>query len=323
MDRQISQRFPFPAYANGWFRIAYADDIAAGEVKALHYFGQHLVLFRDEEGEAHLLDAHCPHLGAHLGFGGTVDGKGIRCPFHAWLWDGEGRCIEIPYAKKIPRTAKMRAWLLVERNGLLFTWYHDQDEPPSYEVPELWQCGSSEWSPYQIRRWTVKSRWLDMNENAVDQIHFRYVHGTHTSPETEVDIDGHILRCRSRMKMGTPQGEITGGIDTTDYGPGLQTVDVSGIAETLMVNTSTPIDEDTTDVSFAYAVREVDGVSATRGVGAALVKDLEKQMAEDIVIWENKHYYSRPLLCDGDGQIGTYRRWMKQFFSVPILRGDD
>ena len=38
-------------------------------------------------------------------------------------------------------------------------------------------------------------------------------------------------------------------------------------------------------------------------------------MAEDIVIWENKRYWTRPVLCDGDGDFGTYRRWMRQFFS--------
>ncbi len=39
-------------------------------------------------------------------------------------------------------------------------------------------------------------------------------------------------------------------------------------------------------------------------------------MAEDIPIWENKAYYQKPLLCDGDGPFPVYRRWMQQFFSV-------
>ena len=95
----ISGRFPFPPYPNGWFRVAYTSELTKGEVKSLHYFGRELVLFRDEEGEAHLLDAYCRHLGAHLGHGGKVEGRGIRCPFHAWLWDGAGSCLESPYAR--------------------------------------------------------------------------------------------------------------------------------------------------------------------------------------------------------------------------------
>ncbi|MCZ6785496.1 MAG: Rieske 2Fe-2S domain-containing protein [Proteobacteria bacterium] len=308
-------RFPYPPYANGWFRVAYADELARGDVKALHYFGRELVLFRDEEGEAHLLDAFCAHLGAHLGHGGTVEGKGIRCPFHAWHWSGEGVCLDIPYAARIPPKAKIRSWQVRERNGLILAWHHDRDEPPSFEIPVLPEVGSEDWTPYEVRRWTVHSRWLDMNENAVDQIHFRYVHGTHTAPQTEVEVDGHILRCRSRMKMGTPDGEVMGGIDTDDHGPAFQTVRLSGIIDTLMVNTATPIDEDTTDVSFAYTVSKKGGADAHHGAGAAIVRDLEKQMEQDIVIWEHKKYWDKPLLCDGDGKIALYRRWWKQFFS--------
>ena len=310
----MSERFPFPAYPNGWFRVCYADELAPGEVRRLHRLGRELVVFRDAGGRARVFDAYCPHLGAHRGVGGKVEGDALRCPFHGWLWNGEGRCVEIPYARKIPPKARIRTWPVVERNGIVFL-HHDADgRPPTYEIPELAEYGSPEWSACEIRRWTVKSRWLDMNENAVDQVHFRYVHGTHTIPQTEVQQDGAVLRCRSRMKMGTPRGEVMGGIDTDDHGPGFQTVRVSGIADTLMINTATPIDEESTDVSFAYSVKKCAG-DAHRGVGAALIRDLEKQMAQDIPIWENKRHHERPLLCDGDGPLGVYRRWAKQFFS--------
>lgn len=308
-------RFPYPAYANGWFRVAYADEIAPGQVRALHYFGRELVLFRGEDGEAHVLDAYCAHLGAHLGVGGTVEGGALRCPFHAWLWSGEGRCLEIPYAKRIPPKARIRAWRVRERNGAIFVHHHAEDAEPDWEIPELPEYGHPDWTPWEVRRWTVKSRWLDMNENAVDQAHFKYVHGTHTIPETDVEMDGHVLRCCSRMKMGTPRGEIEGGIDTTDHGPAFQTVRVTGAVDTLMMNTATPIDEDTTDVSFAYSVCTRGGAEAARGVGAARIRDLEHQMSQDIPIWENKAYWERPILCDGDGAFATYRRWMRQFFS--------
>jgi 3-ketosteroid 9alpha-monooxygenase subunit A len=311
----VDSRFPFPAYPNGWFRAVYAEELAPGELVRLHRLGRELVAFRGESGRAHVLDAHCPHLGAHLGVGGRVEGDAVRCPFHAWLWSGEGRCLEIPYAKKIPPKARLGTWPVLERNGIVFLWHDAEGRPPAWEIPVLPEIGSPDWTPWEIRRWTVRSRWLDMNENAVDQVHFRYVHGTRTIPETRAEIDGPVLRCRSRMKMATPRGEIGGGIDTTDYGPAFQTVHVTGIAETLMINTATPIDEDTTDVSFAYTIRRSAG-DAHRGVGAALIRDLEKQMEQDIPIWENKRHHPRPLLCDGDGPLGIYRKWMRQFFSA-------
>jgi len=166
--------------------------------KAVRLLGEDLVLFRDEEGTAHVLDAHCRHLGAHIGYGGTVEGDGIRCPFHAWKWNGEGICTDIPYAKRIPAGARIRTWPSVEKNGLVMVHHHTEGAGATYEVPDLPQIGADGWTPLEIRHWKVRSRWLDMNENAVDQIHFHYVHGTVTTPETQVEQDGHILRCRSR-----------------------------------------------------------------------------------------------------------------------------
>ena len=85
----------------GWYCVAEEAELAAGELRRVRSFGQELVLWRGENGEPHLWDAYCPHLGAHLGVGGKVEGDGLRCPFHAWKFDGSGRCIEIPYAKRI------------------------------------------------------------------------------------------------------------------------------------------------------------------------------------------------------------------------------
>ena len=50
-------------------------------------------------------------------------------------------------------------------------------------------------------------------------------------------------------------------------------------------------------------------------VGAAIIKDPEKQMAQDIPIWENKAYWGRPILAEGDEGFNTYRKWYRQFFS--------
>lgn len=316
---KMGGRYPFPAYPNGWFRVAYSKELAVGEVVALRYLGRDLVLYRDEEGDAHVMDAFCPHLGAHLGVGGRVEGRALRCPFHHWLWDADGSCREIPYARRIPPNARIRTWPVEEKNGIVFLWHHDRDEAPGYEMPDLPQVGGADWTPLEIRRWKVRARWLDMNENAVDRVHFRYVHGTDNIPESETELEGHVLRVRNRVKFPTPRGVVEGRLDTTDYGPGLQTVRLTGIVETLMINTSTPIDEEYTDTSFAYTVHVEGDESTARGVGTAIIRDLEKQMGEDIPIWENKAYWKRPVLCDGDGKFGVYRKWMRQFFSEDWL----
>ena len=100
----MNKRYDFPV-PFGWYGVSLSRELAAGEVKPLQYFGKELVLFRTESGEARLLDAFCPHLGAHLGHGGKVKGEHIACPFHGWEFSGEGVCQHIPYAQNMPPRA--------------------------------------------------------------------------------------------------------------------------------------------------------------------------------------------------------------------------
>src|SRR6185369_8695239 len=75
------QRNPLPV-PFGWFFVAYSHELKPGELRNVQYFGQEWVQFRTEQGEMGMVDPYCPHLGAHIGHGGKVDGESIRCPFH-------------------------------------------------------------------------------------------------------------------------------------------------------------------------------------------------------------------------------------------------
>src|SRR6476620_3932677 len=90
------------AFATGWYLVSWSADLEAGKPMPLQYFGKHLVLCRRADGGAVLLDAFCPHLGAHLGHGGRVEGDEIVCPFHAWRFGTSGKCTAVPYASRIP-----------------------------------------------------------------------------------------------------------------------------------------------------------------------------------------------------------------------------
>jgi phenylpropionate dioxygenase-like ring-hydroxylating dioxygenase large terminal subunit len=306
-------RYPFTPYPIGWFRIAYARELGPNAVLRRHYFGRELVAFRTASGAACVADAHCPHLGAHLGVGGTVVGERIRCPFHQWEFDAAtGECAAIPYAKRIPPRARLRTWPVVERNGVVFAFHHPERKPPHFDLPSLPELDDPDWLPVDVSHWTVRASWLDMNENCVDMAHFKFVHGTLTIPPTTAEIDGttHIARSRFRMKM--PGGEGDAELVTYDHGPGMQVVRMSGLIDSLMLNTCTPIDPEQTDVSFAYTVRAA-GDERKERLAAAVVADLRNQFDHDRPIWENKAYWTRPALCDGDGPLSTYRRWVQQF----------
>ena len=312
----MKREFPFPPYPRGWYRVADSADLAPGAVLRLEYFGRPLVGVRFESGEARVFDAHCPHLGAHLGYGGIVVGETIQCPFHAWRFGLEGQCVGIPYAKHIPPRAQLRAWPVCERNGLLMLWFAQDGRGPEWQVPELPELASPEWTEPQRLHWVVKTRQQEMAENVVDPAHFRYVHGTVTVPESEVQADGHVFRVISCSGMATPQGVVEGTIQIEAHAFGWGYTRFTGIVETLLMTTGTPIDAERVDLNLRFVVRRLANSDATRGVGAAFIAEVTRQFSQDIPIWENKIHLERPLLCDGDGPIPALRRWGRQFYDT-------
>jgi phenylpropionate dioxygenase-like ring-hydroxylating dioxygenase large terminal subunit len=307
-------RFPMPRYPNGWFQVAYSDELAPGAAKPLRYFGKDLVLFRTEGGLAKLLDAHCPHLGAHLGYGGKIKGDCIECPFHAWKFDGAGACVEVPYAKKIPPRAQLGAWHLRDVNGMLMAWHHADGLPPQWEVPALPEHGAADWTPYEKRSWKIRTHNQEMAENSVDSAHFLYLHGVQEMPETSAEANGHVLHATSSTVMKTPQGKVKGHIEVFAHGFGFTTTRFRGLVETLLVSSATTIDEDFVELRFAFTVKKMVNEGVTTTVAAAFQREIGRQLEQDIPIWENKIYVHPPVLVEGDGPIGLFRRWAKQFY---------
>ena len=308
------EELPVPS---GWFAVAHSHELAAGEVSKVHYFGQDLVVFRTESGEAAVFDAFCPHLGAHLGVGGRVEGETLRCPFHGWGFDTSGACAEIPYSKRIPPGVRAGSRPVVERNGFIFVWWDTAGREPWYEVPLVPEHASGDWSSPDRYEWKISAHSQELAENGVDQAHFQFVHGTLAVPNAESTEDGHVRRTFAPIEMKTPRGEVKGGIETHMYGMGFATVRFTGIAETLEFTATTPIDAGHAHVRYNFIQPKVDGKDPEGGVAAALIRDIVKQMNEDVPIWENKRYLSRPTLCDGDGPIADFRRWCEQFYPDP------
>lgn len=310
-------RPPYPAFPNGWFGIADSGDLPSGALRPARAFGRELLLFRGRDGAVRVFDAYCPHLGAHLGHGGTVVGDTLRCPFHGWRFDGSGRCVEIPYASRIPPQARLEALPVEERNGVILTWHHARGEPPTWHVPELPEWRAAGWTEPVVRRFRVRAHCQEMAENVVDDAHFKYVHGTFTKPESSAEIDGPVFRAVQRTRMGTPRGEVEGRIEIESFGFGLGVTRFRGVVDTLVLVSGFPVDEEVTETTLRFRVRDLGDDAANRGVGKAFVAEIDRQFAQDIPIWENKAHWTRPLLCDGDGPIALLRRWARQFYCEP------
>lgn len=315
-----TREYPFPI-PFGWFTVAHPDDVERGQAIARYYFGRHLVIWRDDTGDVHVHDAFCPHLGAHLGHGGTVDDGCITCPFHGWKYDAEGTNVEIPYSERVNRKARLGTYPAIERNGVIMAWYHPQGEEPMWEIPviEEFDRDNTDYSTLFITNHEIDACWQEMAENGVDSAHFRYVHNTAEVPELEsyeTSFPGSEMR--SSQKFPTPRGVMEGRIDTTSYGPGMSLVSFAGIIDTLNLATTTPIDAGRCEMWFHFRFKTMGDEDTTRNVGTAFVREVDKQVQEDKPIWEHKAHLVRPALADNDGPFIKFRKWAAQFYDEDV-----
>jgi 3-ketosteroid 9alpha-monooxygenase subunit A len=303
-------RFPW-----GWFVVAFSDDIAAGSVHTLRYFGRDLVAFRGPDGTVAVLDAHCPHLGTHLGIGGTLVAGELRCPRHGWRFGIDGRCTAVPYSADRPAVG-VRAWPVCERNGTVHVWFHPDGAPPSFDVPILAEHGAAGWSPWRHRCLEIRTHSREIVENVVDIAHFVPVHATEAQ-RFENEFDGHRAVQRSGG-VGAGDSLYPGStyrVEAIYHGPGFQITEFeSRGVESRLLNAHTMIDADRLHLRIAVMVRAAGDTPRSERFLAAYVRDLQTGFEQDIAIWTHKAWRDRPLLCDGDGPIMRLRRWYSQFY---------
>lgn len=158
-----------------WQPVALVDEMQMERpVKAVRLLGENLVLFRDEAGRYGLIDRDCPHRNADLAFG-RVEHGGLRCPFHGWLFDVHGKCLETPAepaGSPLCQRIKQKSYPLTVKSGVIFA-YLGKDEPPAFPhfdcfiAPEthtfafkgLWECN-----------------WLQSLEVGMDPAHASFLH---------------------------------------------------------------------------------------------------------------------------------------------------
>jgi phenylpropionate dioxygenase-like ring-hydroxylating dioxygenase large terminal subunit len=295
----------------GWFALEASDALAPGTLRTVRAFDRDLVVWRSASGEAHVVDAFCPHLGAHLGHGGRVEGERIRCPFHGWSFDGVGACREIPYARRIPAGSGLETWPVLERNGALWTWYAPDGRPPSYEIPVVEESTRDDWQAVHRCHWTIPTQIQEMAENGVDGPHFETVHGATGLPDSEIRVEGATRIAVQKAPLSTSRGAATSVITVTNVGLGFSFTRFTGLVETTTLNFVVPRDPYSIELSVVFLQPKAE--AGSRGM-RAIVADLERQIDEDVPIWENKTYRERPVLCDGDGPIAEFRQWCRQFY---------
>jgi phenylpropionate dioxygenase-like ring-hydroxylating dioxygenase large terminal subunit len=166
-----------------WQPVALAEELKTPRpVKPVRLLGQNFVVFRDQQGRYGMLDRDCPHRGADLAFGRLENG-GLRCAFHGWLFDVEGKCLETPAepaGSRLCEGIRQGAYPVVEKNGILFA-YVGKNAPPAF--PEL-DCFIAPETHAFAFKGLIECNWLQALEVGIDPAHASFLHRFFEDEET-------------------------------------------------------------------------------------------------------------------------------------------
>ncbi len=205
-----------------WQPAALVDELAGNRpVKPIRLLGEDLVLYRDDRGGYGLIDRSCPHRGTDLAYGRLENG-GLRCPFHGWLFDSTGKCLETPAepeGSNLCANIRQKAYPVVERSGILFA-YMGPGDPPAFPHFDNFIAPPSHTFAF---KGLIECNWLQSLEVGIDPAHTSFLHRFFQDQDPR-DQYGRLFRDTSsdsdmpmtKIMREFPRPRIE--VEPTDYG---------------------------------------------------------------------------------------------------------
>ncbi|MFE3226076.1 Rieske 2Fe-2S domain-containing protein [Nocardia sp. NPDC059228] len=320
-------------FARGWHCLGLVAEYSDGKPHSVQAFGTKLVVFADTAGKVNILDAYCRHMGGDLSRG-TVKGDEVACPFHDWRWAGNGRCTQIPYARRVPPLARTRAWHTMQQNGMLFVWHDPEGNPPISEqaIPHIEGPGTPEWTSWAWYEQVVDTNCREVIDNMVDMAHFFYIHygfptyfknifEGHTAVQLQNGVGRDDLRPQEQA-IDAPR-RLGNTSVATYHGPSFMIDDLlyhyeHGDAKTVLINCHYPVDANRFVLQYGISMQKPADMDndpeAAATLAQKMVDTVRLGFEQDIEIWRHKTRIDNPLLCEEDGPVYQLRRWYQQFY---------
>ena len=195
------------AVVQGWYWLARSRDLRRGRVVAVRLLGRDLAVYRGDDGRVVALDAYCAHMGAHLAEG-RVEGNALRCFFHRWRYEADGRCSDIPCLPGTPGPRmRVRSFPVTEGYGMVWLWTGEAPPQPLPEVPEL---AGEETEALVANRFRKRCHPNVVLINAIDEQHFASVHHLPGSILTMEPVPRSVANIEFRNVGRVPTAGILG-----------------------------------------------------------------------------------------------------------------
>jgi 5,5'-dehydrodivanillate O-demethylase oxygenase subunit len=201
-----------------WQPIAAAAELEDSPVKHIKILGESLVLFRGRRGQLGLIGDTCPHRRVSLVYG-VPEEEGLRCPYHGWMFDQTGQCVEMPAESPnstFPSRVKITGYPVQELSGLIFAYLGPKPEPllPRWDM-FVWDNVLRD-----IGSTIIPCNWLQIMENSLDPVHVEWLHGRFSDYVLErlgrADLKRQFLRANSKVGGNSAHEKIE--FDEFQYG---------------------------------------------------------------------------------------------------------
>jgi len=163
-----------PFLRNAWYVAAWSEELDSG-LMGRTIMNEPIAIFRNAEGKICAVEDRCCHRGAALTAGKVVE-NGLQCGYHGLVYDGEGKCVEIPGQDMIPSIARIKHYPVVEKQEFIWIWMGD----PKLATPETivdWHIHDQPAKyPHRKAVMPIKANYLMMIDNLMDLTHLGYVH---------------------------------------------------------------------------------------------------------------------------------------------------
>jgi phenylpropionate dioxygenase-like ring-hydroxylating dioxygenase large terminal subunit len=160
-----------------WLPALLSEEVPAPDCPPVEVtiMGEHLIAFRDTNGEVGLIQPYCPHRQAPL-FYGRNEQNGLRCIYHGWKFNVHGQCVDIPSeanGEKLKGEVRITSYPCKEYAGIVWAYLGPKDLPVEFPVFEF---NSLPQNQIYIRKSLLESNYLQNLEGQFDSTHIGFLH---------------------------------------------------------------------------------------------------------------------------------------------------
>ena len=193
------QTFP----KNQWYIAACSNEVGRSLLERT-ILDERLVFYRKEDGTAVALDGICPHRNLPLAQG-VLDGDAVRCGYHGFRFEPDGRCTDIPTQPTVPSSFCTRAYPTQERWQWIWVWMGDRAKADPALLPDMGAAGLGlpGWRADSNGVLHLKARFSLLIDNLMDLSHISFLHlktigrmdrATVAAEMSEVNGRVHVIR---------------------------------------------------------------------------------------------------------------------------------